>query len=774
MNASSSPLIRAYLPFTVLLIFNVYAIATTSYSTGNIANDVYRALGLFAFEGDWTMQESKSFFESIIINISRFGSAVFTVGFILAVLLSGFRAWLIKIFRPRRGHVVIFGSGPVSQTILESAIAKGKRCIFFEICGAGINQSSPNIRSDCAHYKYETLDCNLLGGIGLSHSDSIFVCATDDSQSVYLAKSLIKHIDSRCDSIEKIKIFLHLSDAKIREGYIDLSELTGDSAIDVRLWSAQQIAVESLFRNFPPLRYTKIKGKPSPNLVIISDGDCIESVVNRFIDLCMLTEGELPTITIYAGPHAETSSLDKSSLSIISNITIRTFSSIYDESFESDVVDSMSECTQVVIFGMPELNQVRLSASLYKSQLSNALFSAPIIRARLDYDYYSDPVKSIFSLGPNNIHDFYAEKHLVSYASILSRDMNNMAKEIHLKIKESESQRGGWQPWSRLSNELRESNRKSSISWEDKLSALKIETVDSVSEIELTAPEKEHLVALEHSRWYAERIRSGWRYGKKKSTILKKNPLLQQWANLPKTSRDDNIKWVSESFNIFQKALEHPILPGGTPKGLARVRTICVVGHRWLHIQDKAYEARLIEKIDSRLKDLKRTHENSTFHVVSALAEGADRLVAERCIEVLGAKLIVILPMPYSYYRQDFSGKDSIVDERSELEFLKIFKKASWHCELPPVYHDPMDLETPDSKGRLSQYSALGEFLCQAGDDLIALWDGKEAKGQGGTSEVVDKWINHKPPPTIESSSCQNIDSDPGFFHIEIDRNKVK
>ncbi len=121
------------------------------------------------------------------------------------------------------------------------------------------------------------------------------------------------------------------------------------------------------------------------------------------------------------------------------------------------------------------------------------------------------------------------------------------------------------------------------------------------------------------------------------------------------------------------------------------------------------------------------------LRIVSPLAEGADRLVASEGL-ALGAELLSPLPFPRLFYRRDF------VDPASLAEFDTLILRAATVIELDGHY------DTEET--RKVAYAAVGEFVVDESDVVIALWDGKPSGGYGGTAEIVDS-ARHKGRPVL-------------------------
>ena len=141
---------------------------------------------------------------------------------------------------------------------------------------------------------------------------------------------------------------------------------------------------------------------------------------------------------------------------------------------------------------------------------------------------------------------------------------------------------------------------------------------------------------------------------------------------------------------------------------------IGVTGHRALVDPDRA--ARDVDAALDRLLAGDRHPQ-----VVSALAEGADRIVAERILERPGATLVAVLPLDADEYEDDFA------DDRSRRQFRHLLSAA--------------DSVTVTGRGddgsRVSAYERAGHAVVDGSDVVLALWDGEPGRGRGGTAEIV-------------------------------------
>jgi hypothetical protein len=145
-----------------------------------------------------------------------------------------------------------------------------------------------------------------------------------------------------------------------------------------------------------------------------------------------------------------------------------------------------------------------------------------------------------------------------------------------------------------------------------------------------------------------------------------------------------------------------------------------VTGHR--ELPDQAALCTQVRRVLERIAELFPPTDATpvVFTVVSPLAEGADRLVAEEVLKLPGSKrpeLEAALPLPPDEYRRDFTSSGASFDKLLETAVVV------WIA--------------PDVLTREEGYERAGKFVVDRSDVLIALWDGQMARGQGGTAEAV-------------------------------------
>lgn len=148
--------------------------------------------------------------------------------------------------------------------------------------------------------------------------------------------------------------------------------------------------------------------------------------------------------------------------------------------------------------------------------------------------------------------------------------------------------------------------------------------------------------------------------------------------------------------------------------------------------------------------------------VLSPLAEGADRLVADVGLE-LGARLIAVLPLPRAEYEKDFEHPgEPAQSAASKAEFARLLEQAQRSVEVPLAAELTTEKMLHHRVARSKQYEAAGLYIARHSQVLLALWDGVDLGQRGGTSEVIRQRLTGLPPPaTMADQLLVPLDSGP-------------
>jgi len=119
-----------------------------------------------------------------------------------------------------------------------------------------------------------------------------------------------------------------------------------------------------------------------------------------------------------------------------------------------------------------------------------------------------------------------------------------------------------------------------------------------------------------------------------------------------------------------------------------------------------------------RVLDEWKAENSGVVYGVSSVAAGGDLLFAESCIE-LNLPIRILLPSPPETFREDF---DDPTWERAERVMA-----SALSVEVMGVSQDPTE-----------RYYECGIETVHQSQLLIALWDGEESRGMGGTADIFN------------------------------------
>jgi hypothetical protein len=152
---------------------------------------------------------------------------------------------------------------------------------------------------------------------------------------------------------------------------------------------------------------------------------------------------------------------------------------------------------------------------------------------------------------------------------------------------------------------------------------------------------------------------------------------------------------------------------------------IGAVGHRDL-VEGEI--AGLDDRVRDFLETLQRKYPHLRVTVLTSVADGADRLVAN-VANSLGMPITYVLPMPSDLFERDF-------DAESLRQYRQILGGSNV-LTLPLVNGNTPDDVTHPGAARDMQYAQLGAFIAAHCHILLALWDGNEDGPSGGTAAII-------------------------------------
>lgn len=159
---------------------------------------------------------------------------------------------------------------------------------------------------------------------------------------------------------------------------------------------------------------------------------------------------------------------------------------------------------------------------------------------------------------------------------------------------------------------------------------------------------------------------------------------------------------------------------------------IAVTGHR--NLGEQATVQFVTETFHTLLAKEQREHPGGII-ALSGLAEGSDMLFAETALD-LGIPLEGVIA--YEGFENDFEAGSA--RER----YYRLLKR----CQV--IHQLPFDTRSDDA------YTAVGQWLVDSSDLLVAAWNGEPAAGQGGTGDVVS-YAMREGRPVIQVHTIKHL-----------------
>jgi hypothetical protein len=243
---------------------------------------------------------------------------------------------------------------------------------------------------------------------------------------------------------------------------------------------------------------------------------------------------------------------------------------------------------------------------------------------------------------------------------------------------------------------------------------------------------------LEHRRYLAERLANGWHYAPNRCDAVRVHPDLVPWEQLSIDERSLDTTQV--------KALDDIALAMG--KRLAEAFVIGITGHR--DSPDRVDAGHVKKLLSATFRRLRDENPKRSLVLLTTLAPGSDSWAAT-CAADEEIPYVVVLPLPYEIYREDFATPDALQ------AFHRQIAGAEYYVEMPMRAGRASKLTSRGSdpgnqQRRAQQYAQAGAYIVERAHQMVAVWDGEPAWGPGGTGEVVS-WVENGVPTGYRSDA---------------------
>jgi len=149
-----------------------------------------------------------------------------------------------------------------------------------------------------------------------------------------------------------------------------------------------------------------------------------------------------------------------------------------------------------------------------------------------------------------------------------------------------------------------------------------------------------------------------------------------------------------------------------------------VTGHRGISSKEKSKLELQFSKI---FHDYMNAMPNTSFLLLTALADGADQIAAEVALDLPRFEVVATLPMPLMQYLEDFPEAD-----RTRL--LDLLGRCAGCIDTSRHF---LELRPDIASERDALYQICGRWISDNSEVLIAAWDGQAPVYTGGTADIV-------------------------------------
>ena len=699
-------------------------------------DNLYHLVQLFAVEGDWTNGQDLP----LALQLARFLAPVVTVASLVLIFAEGMWTTLINA-RARfcRDHVVIVGLSDAAMVLVRDCASRGMRVV-------AIDQSADNrYLTECRRLRIPVLI-----GDG-KHLDTLRRARISD------AASLLSFIPNDDDNVElSLRIQEVLEGAGFAPGSAAQGQHPGKGhaagerlesypkffeypqKMEVRFFNLDEQAARALFSSYHPDVYADALGVNVVHIVILGYGTMGKHVASTALKQAHYGNNK-PLMVTVLDPDAERAkevfARQCPDISLAANVRF------VETELAPEVLRSNSQrlllddATMFVCCHGSDSDNLIMSLAMRQLALLAVLPNAPIFVALRNSRGLARLVESGEGNPeiPDGLYPFGMVEQLMRVDRMINERTDYLAVAVHQGFLDGLGDglrtQASHRPWGMLPEVFRNYNRAQADHMLVKLRAVGCNISRERNDTHFTEEETARLAQMEKVRWNAERASLGWTYAETRSDLAMVHPMLKPWPELTAQERAYDLKVTRDIPDMLQEQLG---------RGVAREIVIGVTGHR--AERTMPVEAQLKEAIVAELRDIKTTYPKCTFAVLSALADGSDRLVASLAMEHLDAKLFAPLPLPYELYKRSFGGGAHLSNEESTAEFQRFVGRSERYYEMPLRFGGVRELEREDDVGRSAmehQFALAGAYIVSRSHELIAVWDGQPSRGVGGTADVV-------------------------------------
>jgi voltage-gated potassium channel Kch len=652
-----------------------------------------------------------------------------------------------------RNHIVVIGAGPAGEKLARALAGEARVALM--------RPGEPDNVSGIAVIPRPGAMRELIAAANLGAARAVVVAGEDEKDNAALALGLAAARESG-----RPAIWAQIGDRVIADRLANA--VMGAGRIEV--FSDAPLIARALFSRHPAHALAERMAADRVHLLVAGFGRVGQAIAEEAISSGIVDGLATPMVTVLVRDASRAEAAFRASrpaLDLAADIAF----------IEADLVelavapglaraalealarrDDAARVTQIALCLGSDADNVRLALVLPELRRREGRYFAPAFMRARDAGVLGlvvPPAENI--VDPNSGVTPIADPAGLIAGDVVDRALRDQAaRALHAAyLRQQGVSPGAADAWNGLAETYRRANRRGADHLAAKLWSLGLTSETEPQEpIELEAsvhrrmiaplianprlPAAEMLAGLERRRWIAERVMDGWVAGAPRDDDRKVHPLLAGGADAAPAEADrdkdrEQIRVLLQSVGI-----------AGPGSGALREMRVAIAGHRGLGAEIEASAAKAAADALAG-----RFGQGDAVTLVSPLAPGADIAATEAIAAALTGKagqlrLIVPEAVPYRIVLEVAAAETgggeafaaAMMLRRAQL-FARFARVDIVRVGMPGVSDDSYRRDTARFELGLRRVNA---YLARRCDLAVLLWDGKEAKGPGGTGELA-AWL---------------------------------